>query len=157
MGQSLKNNLYNLEMTHIVEEVLKESSYSLEDLYREEPDAGLGNGGLGRLAACYLDALVSGGYDATGFSIRYEYGLFRQKLVDGWQVEMPDNWLPGGHVWLNPHEDETVKVRFFGNYHEYWEEDGMHFQVTDEEVIDAVPYDMYVSGANSEARRSYGV
>lgn len=151
MGQSLKNNLYNLEMTHIVEEVLKESSYSLEDLYREEPDAGLGNGGLGRLAACYLDALASGGYDATGFSIRYEYGLFHQKLVDGWQVEMPDNWLPGGHVWLNPHEDETVKVRFFGNYHEYWEEDGMHFQVTDEEVIDAVPYDMYVSGANSEA------
>ncbi len=98
MGQSLKNNLYNMGLTDLVEAAISDRELTLEDLYDCEPDAGLGNGGLGRLAACYLDGLVAQNYDVTGFSIRYEYGLFKQKIVDGWQVEMPDNWLPGGHV-----------------------------------------------------------
>lgn len=73
-----------------------------ENLYECEPDAGLGNGGLGRLAACYLDALATDGYPARGYSILYECGIFKQKLVDGWQTELPDFWLPGGEVWLVP-------------------------------------------------------
>ena len=151
MGQSLKNNLYNLEETQMVEEILSTRGMSLEQLYDEEPDAGLGNGGLGRLAACYLAALTTQGYDITGFSLRYEYGLFRQHLVDGWQAEMPDNWLPGGRVWLNAREDETFKVGFYGNYHEYWTEKGLVSETRNQEIVEAVPYDMYISGADTEA------
>lgn len=151
MGQSLKNNLYNLGLTETVEDILSKKKMPLEKLFDQEPDAGLGNGGLGRLSACYLDALASSGYDATGFCICYEYGLFKQKLVDGWQAEMPDNWLPGGHVWLNAHEDETYKVHFYGNYREYWTDEGLKCETTDEDIVDAVPYDMYVSGADSDA------
>ncbi len=151
MGQSLKNNLYNLNETEMVGEILKVRGMDLEELYEQEPDAGLGNGGLGRLAACYLAALTSCGYDATGYCLRYEYGLFRQKLVDGWQAEMPDNWLPGGRVWLNAREDETFKVGFYGNYHEYWTEKGMKNETLNQEIVEAVPYDMYISGADTEA------
>ena len=151
MGQSLKNNLYNLGEMEMVQEILQERGMSLEELYDEEPDAGLGNGGLGRLAACYLAGLTTQGYDITGFSLRYEYGLFRQHLVDGWQAEMPDNWLPGGRVWLNPREDETFKVGFYGNYHEYWTDKGLVSEVRSQEMVEAVPYDMYVSGADTEA------
>ena len=151
MGQSLKTNLYNLDETAMVEEILKSRDMTLEELYDEEPDAGLGNGGLGRLAACYLDGLTSQGYDITGFSLRYEYGLFRQHLVDGWQAEMPDNWLPGGRVWLNARDDETFKVGFYGNYHEYWTEGGLKSEVRSQEIIEAVPYDMYISGSDTEA------
>ena len=151
MGQSLKNNLYNLGASAMVADLLAERGMSPEDLYDCEPDAGLGNGGLGRLAACYMDSLASLGYDAVGFSICYEYGLFQQKIVDGWQVEMPDNWLPGGKVWLEEHPEDTFRVEFYGNYHEEWNEDGMHFHVDDPEVVEAVPFDMYISGANSPA------
>ena len=151
MGQSLKNNLYNLDETDMVEEILQSRGMTLEELYNEEPDAGLGNGGLGRLAACYLAALTTQGYDITGYSLRYEYGLFRQHLVDGWQAEMPDNWLPGGRVWLNAREDETFRVGFYGNYHEYWTEKGLKNEVKNQEIVEAVPYDMYISGADTEA------
>ena len=151
MGQSLKNNLYNLKEMEMVEKILESRDMSLEDLYNEEPDAGLGNGGLGRLAACYLAALTTQGYDITGYSLRYEYGLFRQHLVDGWQAEMPDNWLPGGRVWLNAREDETFKVGFYGNYHEYWTDQGLMNEVQNQEVVEAVPYDMYISGADTDA------
>ncbi len=151
MGQSLKNNLYNLNETGTAKEVLAERGMTLDDLYDCEPDAGLGNGGLGRLAACYLDAIASQGYDATGFSIRYEYGLFRQKIVDGWQAEMPDNWLPGGGVWLNERDEDTFKVNFYGKYKEEWTENGFSFRLENPEVVEAVPYDMLVSGAESSA------
>ena len=96
MGRSLKNNLYNLELTETMSKALAKFKVKLDKLYDFEPDAGLGNGGLGRLAACFLDALSTGGYSAMGYCIRYELGIFRQKLVDGWQTEMPDFWLPGG-------------------------------------------------------------
>lgn len=151
MGQSLKNNLYNLGETDIVAEILKERDLKPEDLYLCEPDAGLGNGGLGRLAACYMDAMASCGYDVTGFCIKYDYGLFKQKLVDGWQVEMPDNWLPGGHVWLNACEDDTFKVKFYGDYEEYWDEEGLKYHLENQDEVEAVPYDMYISGNDSEA------
>ena len=98
MGRSLKNTLYNLNLIPVMEEALKDFGIKLDKLYDCEPDAGLGNGGLGRLAACYLDALATDGYLGMGYSILYEYGIFKQKLVDGWQTEMPDFWLPGGEV-----------------------------------------------------------
>ncbi|MGI6737255.1 MAG: glycogen/starch/alpha-glucan phosphorylase [Anaerovoracaceae bacterium] len=151
VGQSLKNNLYNLGETQLAEELMQEKGIAMQDLYDCEPDAGLGNGGLGRLAACFMDALATGGYDATGFSLRYEYGLFRQKIVDGWQVELPDNWLPGGRVWLNPHEDDTFYVHFYGRYSEYWEDGRMRYHLDDAQKVEAVPYDLYISGADSEA------
>ncbi len=151
MGQSLRNNLYNLGETEMVDDLLKSRGMSLEEICEQEPDAGLGNGGLGRLAACYLAALTTQGYDATGFSLRYEYGLFRQKLIDGWQAEMPDNWLPGGRVWLNAREDETFRVGFYGRYEEFWTENGLASRTEGQEIVEAVPYDMYISGADSEA------
>ena len=151
MGQSLKNNLYNLGETEIVESIMKKRGVSMQDIYDCEPDAGLGNGGLGRLAACFMDALAAGGYDATGYSLCYQYGLFRQKIVDGWQVELPDNWLPGGRVWLNERADDTFKVVFYGRYNEYWDNGTLKYSLEDAQEVDAVPVDMYVSGAGSDA------
>ena len=104
-GRSLKTNLYNLGLVEDYRKVLSEYNVDLNELYEMEPDAGLGNGGLGRLAACFMDSLAALNYPAMGFSLRYEYGLFKQKIVDGWQTEMPDVWLPGGEVWLTPRSD----------------------------------------------------
>ena len=102
LGRSLKTNVCNLGLSEEYGKALKELGFNLSDLYECEPDAGLGNGGLGRLAACFMDSLSSLDYPATGFSICYEYGLFKQMIVDGMQVELPDVWLPGGDVWLVP-------------------------------------------------------
>ena len=111
MGRSLKNNLYNLNLTDVFDKALSSFGVSLNRIYELEPDAGLGNGGLGRLAACYLDGLATDGYQSMGYSIRYEAGIFKQKLVDGWQTELPDFWLPGGDVWLVPREERSVEVK----------------------------------------------
>ena len=151
MGQSLKNNLYNLGEMDFVREMLERRGVEMQELFDCEPDAGLGNGGLGRLAACYMDAMAAEGYDATGFSIRYEYGLFKQKIVDGWQLEMPDNWLPGGQVWLNPRAEDTFNVSFYGDYDEYWSDDKLNYTITNQQTVDAVPFDMYISGSDSKA------
>ncbi len=150
MGRSLKNNLYNLNLTNTFASALKDMGIKLEKLYDCEPDAGLGNGGLGRLAACYLDGLATDGYYATGYSIMYEYGIFRQKLVDGWQTELPDFWLPGGKVWLSAREDEAVDVSFEGWIEDHW--DNAYHSVTmhDNKIVKAVPYDMYVSGKDGK-------
>ena len=100
LGRSLKNSVYNLELADEFNAALKEYNVKMENLFELEPDAGLGNGGLGRLAACFMDALATCGYPAMGYSILYEFGIFKQKIIDGWQTELPDNWLPGGEVWL---------------------------------------------------------
>ncbi len=151
MGRSLKTSLYNLEMNVQAKDMLKELGISINGIYEQEPDAGLGNGGLGRLAACYLDALAADGYHATGYSICYEYGIFKQKLEDGWQTELPDNWLPGGSVWLVPVPTKAIEVRFDGELKEYW--DNQYHCVTHENYtsVMAVPYDLFVSGYGSEA------
>ena len=151
MGRSLKNNLYNLDLVESYKQVLNEYGLKLDDLYEHEPDAGLGNGGLGRLAACFLDALSSLEYPATGFSIRYEYGLFKQKIVDGWQTEMPDVWLPGGEVWLVPRSDRVLTVRFGGWVEEKYVDGKMKVEYHDSKIVEAMPYDMLVSGGDSEA------
>ncbi len=152
LGRSLKTNLCNLGLDRDYADALADMGYTLDDLYDCEPDAGLGNGGLGRLAACFMDSLSSLDYPATGFSICYEYGLFKQMIVDGIQVELPDVWLPGGEVWLVPRTDRTFLVRFGGRVREEWKPDG-HCEIIyeDAEEIEAVPYDMMISGADSSA------
>ena len=146
MGRSLKTTLYNLGLVDVAEEALKPYHVTLEDLYDYEPDAGLGNGGLGRLAACYLDSLATTGYPATGYSICYEFGIFKQKIIEGWQNELPDNWLPGGGIWLHRVPDRAVEVHFGGEIEERWE-DGYHYvNYKNYDTVQAIPYDMYVSG-----------
>ena len=151
MGQSLKNALYCLGEMDNVQKLVESKGLSLDDIFDCEPDAGLGNGGLGRLAACFLSALATGNYDATGFSLRYEYGLFKQMIEDGWQVEMPDNWIPGGGVWLNKRDDDPFYVNFYGRYTEWWDEKGLQFSLDEPQVVKAIPYDMYVPGAGNDA------
>ena len=146
MGRSLKNNLYNLKLTKVFEEALESFDVSLEQLYELEPDAGLGNGGLGRLAACYLDGLATDGFQSMGYSIRYEAGIFKQKLVDGWQTELPDFWLPGGDVWLVPRDERAVEVKFEGRIEDSWDGDFYRVEHKDYNSVVAIPYDMYVSG-----------
>lgn len=150
MGRSLKNNLYNLNLTEVFESVLDDYGVKLENLYDCEPDAGLGNGGLGRLAACYLDGLATQGYPARGYSILYEAGIFKQKLVDGWQTELPDFWLPGGEVWLVPHEESAIEVRFEGDVVDSWDNQFHHVELVNYKPVQAVPYDMYVSGKDGK-------
>ena len=151
LGRSLKNNVYNLGIEDALSDALKGFKTTLEDLYELEPDAGLGNGGLGRLAACYMDGLATLNYPAYGFSIRYEYGLFKQKLVDGWQMELPDEWLPGGEVWLTQRADRSFKVKFDGKIVEEWTDKGVRINHVDAVEVEAVPYDMMISGKDSEA------
>lgn len=151
MGRSLKNSIYNLSIEQAVKGALASYSVSLEDLYEREPDAGLGNGGLGRLAACFLDGLATCDYPAMGYSIRYEYGLFKQKIVEGWQTELPDVWLPGGEVWLTQRSDKVYNVKFDGYITEEWTEHGVEIIYHDAKEIEAVAYDMMVSGKDSEA------
>lgn len=151
MGRSLKNSLYNLSATDVFEKAVESYGFKLEDLYELEPDAGLGNGGLGRLAACFMDALATGNYPAMGYSLRYEYGLFKQKIVDGWQIELPDVWLPGGEAWLTQRTDKSFIVRFGGQIEEKWTENGLQTNYINCNEVQAVAYDMMVSGKNSDA------
>ena len=150
LGRSLRNHLYNIGLLDTATSVVKELGFDIEKLMAIEPDAGLGNGGLGRLAAAYMDSLTSLGYPAGGFSIRYDYGIFEQKIVDGWQMEMPDNWLAQGDVWLNP-RDEVFEVRFGGRIEERWENGRLICEQKGHTTIMAVPYDMNVTGYDSEA------
>ena len=150
MGRSLKNNLFNLELTETMEKALKKFNVKLSKLYDFEPDAGLGNGGLGRLAACFLDSLSSGGYPAMGYCICYELGIFRQKLVDGWQTEMPDFWLPGGGVWLEAKPASAVEVNFDGEIDEWWDGGYHHINHTGYQTVKAVPYDLMVAGKDGK-------
>ncbi len=149
-GRSLKNNLYNLQMEAAVKESLSDFGVSLDTLYEMEPDAGLGNGGLGRLASCYMDGLASCGYPAEGFSICYEFGIFKQEIVDGWQMEFPDNWLEMGSHWLLPRPMETVEVRFDGYVEEKWTANGLQTVHSGYDTIRAVPYDMLIPGYGGE-------
>ena len=153
MGRSLRNNLYNLDLTDTFKEALASFDVNLDKLYDNEPDAGLGNGGLGRLAACYLDGLATNGFQSMGYSIRYEAGIFKQKLVDGWQTELPDFWLPGGEVWLVPREERAVNVNFEGWIEDSWDGDYHHVEYKDCNTVVAVPYDMYVSGKGKGVSR----
>lgn len=151
LGRSLKNHLANMEMTDVFAKVVKKLGYELDDLCELEPDAGLGNGGLGRLAAAYMESLTSLGYVASGFSIRYDYGIFKQKIVGGWQIEMPDEWLKNGSVWLAPRPEDTFDVRLGGIVKQHWDNGKLRIEHTGYTTIKAVPYDMNISGYNDFA------
>lgn len=151
MGKSLKNNLYNLDLIDTFKQIISNYGFTLEELYEREPDAGLGNGGLGRLGACYLDSLASLSYPATAFSIRYEYGLFKQKIINGYQNELPDIWLPGGEVWLTERSDKAVTVKFNGEIEEKFIYGKTVYEYKNYQEVEAVPYDMMISGKNSKA------
>ena len=146
MGRSLRTSLFNLGLNEVAESVLADADVKIDTIYEQEPDAGLGNGGLGRLAACYLDGMATDGIPGTGYSILYEYGIFKQKIVDGWQQERADNWLPGGQVWLKSHPDQAIEVRFDGEIRENWDHGFHYIQHTNYNSVMAVPSDMYVQG-----------
>lgn len=151
MGCSLRTNLCNLGLEKDYFAVLKESGFDLNEIYEMESDPGLGNGGLGRLAACFMDSLSTLAYPARGYSILYEYGLFKQKLAEGEQIELPDVWMPGGDAWLVPRQDKSCFVRFGGTITEKWDNGRCEIIHENYEEVEAVPYDMLVSGADSEA------
>jgi len=151
MGRSLKNNLFNMGLTDTMGKALASLGVKLDHLYDQEPDAGLGNGGLGRLAACFLDSLTSCGYPAYGYCIKYDFGIFSQKIINGWQTEMPDFWLPGGGVWLEARPGSAVDVLFDGHVRDWW--DGNYHNVVHEGYsrVRAVPYDLMVAGNGGKA------
>ena len=146
MGRSLRTSLFNLGLNEVAESVLADADVKIDTIYEQEPDAGLGNGGLGRLAACYLDGMATDGIPGTGYSILYEYGIFKQKIVDGWQQETADNWLPGGQVWIKSHPDQAQEIRFDGQAIETWEGGFHHVKYENYNSVIAVPNDMYVAG-----------
>lgn len=148
MGRALGNNLINMTGYQDVAEALEEMGIDLNTIEDQEPDAALGNGGLGRLAACFLDSLASLGYAAYGCGIRYRYGMFKQKIEDGYQVETPDNWLKEGNPFELCREEYAKEVRFGGNVRvEHDENSGRnHFIQENFESVRAIPYDMPVIG-----------
>ena len=147
MGRSLVKNAYNLGLLDTLSEALEDMGFSAGDLFETEPDAGLGNGGLGRLAACYLDSMTTLEIPATGYSICYELGIFKQKIVDGKQVELPDTWLGLGDAWLIPKMDEVEEVRFGGKIVDHWDEDGNNYpEHVGYTTVLAIPRDMEIAG-----------
>lgn len=150
MGRSLGNNLLNAGLTEDYDKVLRSMGCSLDEISSQERDAGLGNGGLGRLAACFLDSLATLEYPAFGCSIRYEYGLFKQLIVDGEQVETPDNWLEDGSVWEVARPEEQVTVRFGGKVNTEMTERGMKVSYSDTTDVIGIPYDVPIIGYNAK-------
>ncbi|MFZ5973831.1 MAG: glycogen/starch/alpha-glucan phosphorylase [Bacillota bacterium] len=149
MGRALTNNIINLGAYAAYGEAFEKLSISFDGLEDLEPEAGLGNGGLGRLAACFLDSLASLRLPAMGCGIRYEYGLFKQKIVDGAQQELPDNWLEDGNVWEIEKPEDSVEVHFGGTVEEVWQADGRLKNVhTGYHTVIAQPYDMPIIGGD---------
>ena len=146
VGRSFIENLEALGVCEELSEELSRYGLSLDEVYALEADPGLGNGGLGRLAACFLSSLSALSYHAIGYSLCYENGLFRQRIVDGEQIELPDAWLEDGGAWLVPRHERAVSVRFGGRIEERFAEDGLHITHTEYDEVRAVPYDLYVPG-----------
>ena len=151
IGPSLRNNLMNIGVMEEYRQILADWGFDIEKLCDMEPNPGLGNGGLGRLAACFMDSLTSQDYPAYGFSICYEYGLFKQKIIDGNQVELPDNWMSGGEGWLVLRPDKAFDIQLGGDLNETWENGKCNITCENYRTVRAVPYDMMISGADSEA------
>ena len=150
-GASLRNNLFNTGLEESFKEAVLMHGYKIDELYETDPDAGLGNGGLGRLASCYLDAIASQGMPGHGYSICYEYGIFTQKIENCVQLEEPDGWMKNGIYWLIKKDDETEEVRFWGSLEEEWDANGkMKLRHKDYTTVLAVPHDMLVPGYDSE-------
>lgn len=151
IGRLLGNNIINLGIWEEVQEALNDMGYDIEKLREIEVDAGLGNGGLGRLAACYLDSMATLGIPAHGYGIRYDYGIFHQKIENGYQVERPDEWLIKGNPWEFMRPEYTVKVQFYGRPHMYQDKKGhLCFKWIDTQDVLAVPYDIPVPGYKND-------
>lgn len=150
MGRSLLKNAYNLGLLESLTQAVEELGFKAADLFEQEPDAGLGNGGLGRLAACYLDSMTTLNIPATGYSICYELGIFKQKIVEGQQVELPDDWLDIGGAWLLPRPQDAEEVHFGGTVRTKW--DGGQLMVVHEDYtrVLAVPCDMEIAGYGTD-------
>ena len=150
MGRSLMKNAYNLNVLPQLQEAIEELGFKAADIFDMEPDAGLGNGGLGRLAACYLDSMTTLDIPAAGYSICYELGIFKQKIVEGQQVELPDDWMQLGDAWLLPKLQEAEEVHFGGKVRTRWD-DG-HLMVVHEDYtrVMAVPCDMEIAGYDTD-------
>jgi len=147
IGQSLRNNLYNLDQSAEAEEVAQSFGFSLEEVLSTEPDAGLGNGGLGRLAACYLESLATQGFAGFGYGINYEFGLFQQEIHDGYQQEKPDQWLKEPSPWEIPQMDEACLIPVGGRVeHEQDNAGGYNPMWVDWKMIIGVPYDIPIAG-----------
>ena len=150
MGRALGNALLNLGLQDATAEALEELGYQLEDMEDAEPDAGLGNGGLGRLAACYLDSMATLGLPGYGYGIRYEHGIFRQDLVEGRQVERPDNWLHDENPWEIARPDRTYRVKLYGRVHSRADaQQRIHYEWVDTSDVLAMAYDVPVPGFDS--------
>ena len=151
VGRSLKNYAENLGIFDTLCSVLEDYGSGFDEIYECETDPGLGNGGLGRLAACFMDSLSACDYAANGYSLLYENGLFKQKIVEGEQVELPDEWLPTGGAWLFAHPEKSISVRLGGKISESWENGSLKIVHYDYQEIKAVPYDMMIPGTQSGA------
>ena len=155
IGRLLVNNMQNLGIYQIAKEGLAELGINIHELEEQETDAGLGNGGLGRLAACFLDSIASLGYLGHGNCIRYQYGFFKQKIVDGKQKELPDQWLTNGNIWEVRRSKYAVDIKFNGVPETYMKEDGTYaIRTRDAIIVRAVPYDVPVVGAKNHITNS---
>ena len=147
MGRSLMKNAYNLGLSEAIVSALEDMGRNAADIFEEEPDAGLGNGGLGRLAACYMDSMATEGLPATGYSICYELGIFKQRFENGRQVEVSDNWRTAAESWLIPRYEDMVEVRFGGQISPHWDNYGhYHAEHTGYTPVYALPRDMLIAG-----------
>ena len=147
LGRSLGNNLLNTGLLEVAQEAARSLGFDLESLIEMEPDAGLGNGGLGRLAACFLDSLATLGLPSMGYGIRYEFGIFNQEIIGGYQVERADEWLRFGNPWEIVRPEKAVRVRFYGHVEHYTQLNGTRGSrwVGGKEVL-GVPYDTPIAG-----------
>ena len=150
MGRSLMKNAYNLGVIEPLKEAIQELGFRPADIFDIEPDAGLGNGGLGRLAACYLDSLTTLEIPASGYSICYELGIFRQRIVDGQQVELPDDWKNLGDAWLMPKPQEAEEVHFGGTVRTCWDNGHLMVVHEDYQTVLAIPCDMAIAGFHTD-------
>ena len=155
IGRLLVNNMQNMGIYEVAKEGLKDLGINIHELEEQESDAGLGNGGLGRLAACFLDSIASLGYLGHGNCIRYQYGFFRQRIIEGKQKELPDQWLTNGNVWEIRRPKYEVEVKFYGNPETYLKSDGSYaIRTANAVVVRAVPYDVPVVGYKNHVTNS---
>ena len=155
IGRLLVNNMQNMGVYEVAKEGLKDLGINIHELEEQESDAGLGNGGLGRLAACFLDSIASLGYLGHGNCIRYQYGFFRQRIIDGKQKEFPDQWLTNGNVWEIRRPKYEVEVKFYGHPETYLKPDGSYgIRTADALIVRAVPYDVPVVGYRNHVTNS---
>lgn len=157
MGRALGNNIINICAQEEIREVLDELGFDLNVIEDQEPDAALGNGGLGRLAACFLDSLATLGYPAYGCGIRYRYGMFKQKIQDGYQVEVPDEWLKDGNPFEVRRAEYATEIKFGGDVRSFWDGEKTVFAHENYQSVMAVPYDIPVVGYGNNVINSLRV